>query len=73
MDLKEFAGYAAGTLVTLALLAGVVAVVGMAIAMIPVLLVIAPMTVIAVAIVVLIGWRRHRRTTHKSTDKGSDG
>jgi len=61
MDMKEFAGNVAGTIVVLILVAAALVAVGFAIAMIPVLLVVAPMTVAAVAIVFLVAWIRRRR------------
>lgn len=61
MDMKEIIGNAAGTIVVLILAAFALIAVGMAIAMIPVLLVVAPMTIAAVAIVFFVAWIRRRR------------
>jgi hypothetical protein len=60
MDLKEFAGYAAGTAFVLAVagvaLGGVVLLLGS----VPILLLIFPVTIGVVAAVFLVGYLRHR-------------
>lgn len=60
MDLKEFAGYAAGTAFLLAVagvaLGGLVLVLGS----VPILLLIFPLTIGAVGVVFLVGYLRHR-------------
>lgn len=60
MDLKEFAGYAAGTAFVLALAGLVVGGVLLVVGSVPILMLLFPLTLGAVGVVFLVGYIRHR-------------
>lgn len=60
MDLREFAGYAAGTAFVLGAAGLALAVVVIVLGSVPILLLIFPITLGAVGLFLLIGYLRHR-------------
>lgn len=60
MELKEFAGYAAGTAFVMAVAGLIVGGLVVAIGSVPILMLLFPLTLGAVGVVFLVGYIRHR-------------
>lgn len=61
MDIREFLGYTLGTAFVLALMAGAAAAIVVLVGALPMVLIVFPVTAGLVAIVLAVGYLRHRR------------